>query len=122
MKRISSRPKAAKSTSQPLPDREVLLLGILALWRNNAMFHLKNIKNPEIEEWVTIANKIWEAPVDTSVKVSHANGFHNWAEAVHASTSNDTSDPDPFFDIKVTFLKLTLCVPTHHFWLTRLSS
>ncbi|KAF8872759.1 hypothetical protein BD779DRAFT_1679537 [Infundibulicybe gibba] len=80
VKRISPRPKAKRHVPQPLSDREVLLLAILSLWRADALFYLKNITENDIDEWVLTAVKLWEAPVDISVKVSTACCFCMVAE------------------------------------------
>jgi hypothetical protein len=105
-KRASSRPKATRTPMQPLNEKETLLLGILSLWRTEPLFHLKHIDKSEIEDWVMTANKIWEAPIDLSVKVFMASGFHSIAEAMYSAVVPDP--PDSYFKLKVSFLKLTL--------------
>ncbi|KAF8076811.1 hypothetical protein FPV67DRAFT_1605221 [Lyophyllum atratum] len=104
MKRVSSRPKAKRTTIQPLSDREVLLLAILSLWRASPLFHMKDITVPGIEEWVETSNKVWEAPLDISVKVSAASCFHVSATALYHSPMVG----DPSHSMMVTFLKIIL--------------
>ncbi|RDB19915.1 Neurofibromin [Hypsizygus marmoreus] len=106
MKRIASRPKSIRISGQPLSDREVLLLGILSLWRANPFFFLKNITPLEMEEWVITGNRIWEAPMDISVKVSNASCFYTYAAALFSTPPSDTADP--ILELKVSFLKLAL--------------
>lgn len=103
MKRIATRPKAKRSISQPLSDREVLLLGILSLWRASPLFYLRNVQLTDIDEWVATAVKLWEAPIDTSIKVSTASCFKMVADMTYV-----LGPTDPFFDLLVHLLKVCL--------------
>lgn len=70
MKRPDAYPKAKRAVSEALTDRELLMLGILSLWRVDPAFHTTSASSADLEEWVAVVVKIWEAPVDNSVKVS----------------------------------------------------
>ncbi|KAG6811909.1 hypothetical protein H0H92_005307 [Tricholoma furcatifolium] len=100
LKRAASRPKAMTMPQQPLSDREVLLLGILSLWRTSPLFHIKDLTIPIIQEWVETVNKLWETSLDTSVKVSTASCFY--------LTASDFYDSDGTNEIMVSFMKMAL--------------
>jgi len=108
MKRVASRPKAGKSFSrlETLSSREVLLLGILAVWRADVYFQLKNLTPTDIEVYLTAASKIWEAPMDMSVRLSRATGFHMLAERLYASMASDP--PKLASDIRLLFFRIML--------------
>jgi hypothetical protein len=106
MKRVAPRPKAARLIPQPLSDREVLLMGILSVWRSNPLFHLKTITENEIDEWVATAIKTWEAPMDISVKSSNASSFRFLVEDTYAASPNEI--PEPYFGLMVKFIRTTL--------------
>ncbi|KAG6854445.1 hypothetical protein C0991_006524 [Blastosporella zonata] len=104
MKRASTRPKAQWTSDQPLTDREVLLLGILSLWRTSPLFHMKDLTLPVIVDWVDTSNKIWETGLDISVKVSTASCFY---EALNNFYKRPVDDPGN--GIMITFMKM--CLP-----------
>ncbi|EFI27794.1 hypothetical protein CC1G_14717 [Coprinopsis cinerea okayama7 len=72
VKRISSRPKGKRTPSETLSDKEILLLSILSIWRQSPMFFMKGITEAEMETWITMTVKLWDAQMDTTVKVSTA--------------------------------------------------
>lgn len=79
LKRPSARPKILWTSYQPLSDREVLLFGVIALWRTGPLFHVKNLTIPQIEEWLEGANKLWSTDLDISIKLSAANCIYEVA-------------------------------------------
>ncbi|TFK62722.1 hypothetical protein BDN72DRAFT_964371 [Pluteus cervinus] len=103
-KRSATRPKAKRTVAQPLSDREVLLSGILSLWRASPMFYLRNMKEDDIDEWVNTAVKLWEAPIDTSVKVSTASCFGMVAEMTYA-----LAPTEPYYPLLIRLMKS--CLP-----------
>ena len=105
LKRIALRPKAKRISPQPLSDREVLLLGILSLWRASTEFYLKNIESSEIDDWIPAAVKVWEAPIDSSVKISTACTLWQVVEITYRLTATE-----PNFDKMIGLMKLTLSV------------
>ncbi|KAJ6540091.1 hypothetical protein B0H10DRAFT_2170598 [Mycena sp. CBHHK59/15] len=74
MRRTALRPKCRRRVPQPLSDREVLILGILALWRVSPdFFHIVE----EIDfDWVATTVRIWESPIDNAVKSSTISNMH----------------------------------------------
>ncbi|KAG6849386.1 hypothetical protein H0H93_008893 [Arthromyces matolae] len=103
LKRPASRPKALWTSHQPLSDREVLLLGILSLWRASPLFHFKDLTHPDIQIWSETSNKIWDTNLDISVKVSSASCFYEVASEFYRNPLDDTRE------IMVAFLKT--CLP-----------
>ena len=69
-RRVAARPRAKRILPEPLGDKEVLVLGILSVWRSSPAFFQPGIQSLEdMENWVAIAVKLWEAPADISVKI-----------------------------------------------------
>lgn len=81
-------------------------MGILSVWRANPLFHLKTITEGEIDEWVATAIKIWEAPMDLSVKSSNASSFKLLVEATYDASPSEM--PEPYFGLMIRFIKTTL--------------
>lgn len=72
-KRIASRPKARRVHAEPLSDREVLVMGILSMWRTDPGIFMTGLYSMEDHiNWNNAAVKLWEAPFDVSVKMSVA--------------------------------------------------
>ena len=103
-KRVANRPKAKRIFPEPLPDREVLILGILSLWRESPLFFMKGIKGVEdIENWVSVAVKLWEAPIDISVKVSTSSCMRKVSEQTFMTPATDEN-----YSLMVDIVKLSL--------------
>ena len=69
-RRVAARPRAKRTLPEPLSEKEVLVLGILSLWRSSPMFFQPGIQSLEdMENWAAIAVKLWEAPTDISLKI-----------------------------------------------------
>ncbi|KAF8638594.1 hypothetical protein AX17_002135 [Amanita inopinata Kibby_2008] len=71
----ATRPKGRRPVSQLLSDREVLLLGILSLWRTSPPFVFIGFSDSDADEWLDITNKVWDANMDVSVKISAASCY-----------------------------------------------
>ena len=69
-RRAATRPRAKRTLPEPLSEKEVLVLGILSVWKSSpAFFHAGIQSLEEVENWIAIAVKLWEAPTDISVKI-----------------------------------------------------
>ena len=69
-RRVAARPRAKRTLPEPLSEKEVLVLGILSVWKASPAFFQPGIQSLEdMEKWVAIAVKLWEAPTDISVKI-----------------------------------------------------
>lgn len=98
------RPKAKRIFLEPLSDREVLILGILSLWRLSPIFFQKGIHTADdMEKWVDVASKLWEAPIDISVKVSTASCFRKVSEQTFMTPPSASN-----YKIMVDIIKLSL--------------
>ncbi|PPQ78909.1 hypothetical protein CVT25_002369 [Psilocybe cyanescens] len=92
MKRISTRPRAKHVFPEPLNDREVLILGILSLWRATPLFMMKGLSSTaDADSWVNMAVKLWEAPIDISVKVSTASCMRRLSQQAFLTFSDDSN-------------------------------
>jgi len=72
MKHPDAKPKAKRSIVEPLSDKELLMLGIASLWRQDVNFHITGASDIDLEETVGLAVKIWDMNLDDCVKVSKA--------------------------------------------------
>ncbi|PPR04649.1 hypothetical protein CVT24_011867 [Panaeolus cyanescens] len=91
-KRAATRPRARRVYPEPLSDREVLILGILSLWRSTPLFFIKGIETrDDVDNWVASAVKLWEAPIDISVKISTSSTMRKVSELTFLTDSTDPS-------------------------------
>jgi len=103
-KRVATRPRAKRIYPEPLSDREVLILGILSLWRESPLFFMKGINSVEdIDNWVSVAVKLWEAPIDISVKISTASCMRKVSEQTFMTPATDDN-----YSLMVDIVKLSL--------------
>ncbi|KAK0207040.1 hypothetical protein DFS33DRAFT_1318594 [Desarmillaria ectypa] len=94
MKRPASRPKAKRSHElSPLPDREVLILAILSLWRMSPDFGFKYLSEEEIDSWTTAVARLWNAQIDYSVKASLGISSRKLTEHVFMYLPTDPNVP-----------------------------
>ncbi|TFK43927.1 hypothetical protein BDQ12DRAFT_702865 [Crucibulum laeve] len=105
MKRAASRPKAKRTTPEPLSDREILLLGILSLWRASPTFFMNGVTQEQLESWITSASKMWDAPIDMTVKVSISSCLRSVGQLAY-----NTSPADPNHEAMITLMKMALPV------------
>lgn len=105
MKRPENRPKAKRAVSEALTDRELLMLAILSLWRTDPKFHTTGALSADLEEWVSVVVKVWEASVDNSVKVSTTTCLRRLA-----LNTFRTPPSDPQFQLMSKLIKSSLCV------------
>jgi neurofibromin 1 len=105
VQRSQAYPKIKRTVPQPLNDGEVLILGILAIWRTKPAFYFDDSDQPG-KSWMDSTTKLWESSADNSVKAS---AIANLVLSVHAvfQTSEVTSS-DGRLDILTRFLKYSL--------------
>lgn len=65
------------------------------------MFHMKNMTEQEIEEWVISADRIWEMPIDNSITVSGSSTFRTITETLFVASPTDPSYLDLFRFVKI---------------------
>ncbi|KAF4620069.1 hypothetical protein D9613_004830 [Agrocybe pediades] len=113
MKRVASRPKGKRTLPEPLSEREVLILSILSLWREDLGFFMKIINKENIDNWLTVIDKLWVAPIDTSVKVSTARCMTKITEQSISTTPVDNNEYR-MIDIVKAALPVTLITVSHN--------
>lgn len=69
VQRTQTYPKSKRRVPQSLPDGEVLVLGIVALWRASPYFFVDESDDPG-KSWFDSAVRLWESGLDNSVKAS----------------------------------------------------
>ena len=105
VRRVAARPKAKRSLPEPLSEGEVLILGLLSLWRMSPLFFQQSIQIAEddVQKWVDVAVTLWASPVDISVKISMACCMQSVTEATFM-----TPLPAPKYTILIDLVKLSL--------------
>ncbi|KAJ6532260.1 hypothetical protein DFH09DRAFT_1370329 [Mycena vulgaris] len=72
--RPQAYPKCKRRVPQPLQDAEVLILGVLAIWRNCPAFFFDDGKVTGAA-WADATVRIWESSLDNSLKASSMTNF-----------------------------------------------
>lgn len=72
LKKPAYRPKAKRYTTETLPDRELALLAMLALWRADVHWIIDGISLDRKDRWIGEALDQWQAPADYSVRLALA--------------------------------------------------
>uniref|UniRef100_A0A0W0FVQ0 Ras-GAP domain-containing protein n=1 Tax=Moniliophthora roreri TaxID=221103 RepID=A0A0W0FVQ0_MONRR len=103
LKRNSNRPRIKKLIYTSLSDREIMILAILSLWRARANFFLSNMRDRDTPGWTVTTVKLWEANVDTSVKISAASMC-----LLEAELGFMLSPQEPLYEECVQWLKTSL--------------
>jgi neurofibromin 1 len=93
-KRAAARPKALPTNPQSLSDREVLMLGIMALWRTNARFHFQDMTQEEAETWIITSHGVWTGNADMAIKMSGAGTYRVILDNLFATMSTDGPPSD----------------------------
>lgn len=69
------------------------------MWRTDPCTLMVGYSVEEVLEWIPPATRLWDSPMDISVKISASTSFHLISEAFFLM-----NPPDPFFDIIVTWV------------------
>ena len=85
MKKANYRPKAKRYTTETLPDRELLVHAILALWRADTSWFLDNLDPAEERAWIPHALEHWQASTDYSIKFGYVRTMRLVLEGVRNS-------------------------------------
>lgn len=105
IKKAAPRPKAKRVSTDILSDRELLLLALLSLWRVDIEFHQAHFDLSEVDEFLASAVKLWDSPLDISVKLSSTMSIVLFS---HALPNMDPSDP--YFDFQMQYLERAMLV------------
>ncbi|EIN11059.1 hypothetical protein PUNSTDRAFT_51619 [Punctularia strigosozonata HHB-11173 SS5] len=82
--RPSPRPKLKRASSETIPDREWLLLAVLALWRVDIDFYLQWLSVAESADKGLNALKLWDSTCDLAVKMALDLSFRYLSKYVFA--------------------------------------
>jgi len=104
-KQQDSYPRAQTTVATNLTGKEMLMLGIQALWRVDPQFYLYTYKALEPETRLEIAVKLWESNMDLSVKISAATTYRALTAAAFQTPSGP---PLPYQEQLVDVFKTTL--------------
>lgn len=105
IKKAASRPKARRVSTDILSDRELLLLAFLSLWRADSEFHLAHFDQSEVDEFLGSAVKLWDSPLDISVKLSSTMSIILFSHALPNMVPSD-----PYFDFHVRYMERSMLV------------
>ena len=72
LKKAGYRPKAKRYTAETLPDRELALHAILALWRADVHWFLDGLHPEHEDKWIPQTLEQWHSPADYSVRLGLA--------------------------------------------------
>jgi hypothetical protein len=104
VRRVATRPRAKRYFPEPLSEGEVLILGLLSLWRMSPLFFQQAIHIvDDMQKWVEVAVTLWQSPIDISVKVSMACCMRKVTEATFLS-----SPSAPSYTLLIDIVKLSL--------------
>lgn len=89
IQRSQGYPTCKRRVPQPLQDGEVLILGLLALWRVYPSFYQPDSGSRPGVEWTEAMVRLWESSVDMSVKAAL---IANLVLSVHAVLQTSSSN------------------------------
>ncbi|GBE80125.1 hypothetical protein SCP_0213280 [Sparassis crispa] len=102
MKKIAVRPKAKRYTSETLPDRELIVFSILALYRTDPMFWIESLTMDQEPHWIPEGLDLWRTPRDLTHKLCMARTFRRLVDAVVNMTPENV-----YFEVASAWLKST---------------
>ncbi|KAF5369620.1 hypothetical protein D9757_010458 [Collybiopsis confluens] len=104
-KKSAPRPRIKRILSDPLTDRELLVLGILSVWQSRWTFFFAEIPENEFTTWTGLPLRIFESSLDIAVKISAASA--TLREYEMAFNQLDLSDQK--YKMFIGWLKNSLC-------------
>ena len=81
-RKINPRPKAKRYTSETLPDRDLLILSLLALWRADCWWYHDSLTENDVDRIFSTSVTIYAAPMDPTVRWSLARTFRYLMESI----------------------------------------
>ncbi|KAF8207849.1 hypothetical protein K438DRAFT_2013261 [Mycena galopus ATCC 62051] len=107
VQRPQAYPKCKRMVPQPLHDGEVLILGLLALWRKKPGFYQTAPNEEPARLWIESMIKLLESSVDNSVKAA---AIANLVITVHAvlHTPAEVAGPEGTAQVFTEFLRLNV--------------
>ena len=83
-RKASIRPKAKRYTSETLPDRELLILSMLTLWRADIWWYLDGQTDEIVDNFFNLCVSIYIAPADPAIRWSLGRTFRCWLDSILA--------------------------------------
>ncbi|KAJ3987640.1 hypothetical protein F5890DRAFT_1563214 [Lentinula detonsa] len=71
-KKGATRPKIKRIQLDPLSDQDLLVLGILSVWRARSSFYSTGMPDNEFTMWTNASIRIFESSLDLAVKIAAA--------------------------------------------------
>ena len=81
-RKISIRPKAKRYTSETLPDRDLLILSMMTLWRADVWWYHDALDEAVIGRIFSTSVSIYSMPMDPAVRWSLARTFRYLMESI----------------------------------------
>ncbi|KAL1727572.1 hypothetical protein EV714DRAFT_253754 [Schizophyllum commune] len=75
LKRLHTRPKARRVNGEPLTDREVVLLSVIAVWRTDPELFVAGIRDEKGQDFLKAVVKLWDPAIDASVTLAGSNMY-----------------------------------------------
>lgn len=88
MKKANYRPKAKRYTTETLPDRELAIHAIMALWRADVSWFLDGLDLNNAPKWIPQNMEQWQAPSDSSIKYGIARTMRYIMEGIRNSPTD----------------------------------
>lgn len=89
MRRTAPRPKAKRFTSETLPDKDLLLIAVLTLWRASPDYYITQFDKAHFDEWLATTARLWDAEVDTAVKIAAAMAIQQFTDIFFRMSRDD---------------------------------
>ncbi|TFY83118.1 hypothetical protein EWM64_g893 [Hericium alpestre] len=93
LRRAALRPKAKRFTAETVGDRELLIIGILHLWRNSIHWFGANMTEEEMLSWIPSFLRIWEDQADSSLQWSSSLAIAKTTAQMYAMRPTDPAFP-----------------------------
>ncbi|KAJ3936091.1 MAG: hypothetical protein NXY57DRAFT_886591 [Lentinula lateritia] len=88
-KKGATRPKIKRIHVDPLNDRDLLVLGILSVWRNDFTFFYAEMPENEFTMWTNLTMRIYDSSLDLAVKIAAASAnLRAFEQAFHHGFSD----------------------------------
>ncbi|KAA1466679.1 hypothetical protein DENSPDRAFT_831556 [Dentipellis sp. KUC8613] len=89
LRRTALRPKAKRFTAETVGDRELLLVGILHLWRNSILWFIERMSEEEMNLFTPAALRIWEDQADMSLQWSTSLAVGKMMSSIYSVRPSD---------------------------------
>lgn len=92
-RKAALRPRAKRYTSETLPDRDLLILGILTLWRADIWWYHDLLSDDVVDNVFPTCVAIYTSPADPAVRWSLGRTFGYFIDSVVQCPTNNPKYP-----------------------------